>query len=235
MWVVGLTGSIGMGKSAVSDMLRGLGVPVSDADAIVHAIYAKGGAAVEPLSREFPGVVIDGAVSRPALSKAVLGDAAALKRLEALVHPLVRAARRDFLARARAAAEPLAVLDIPLLYEAGCEKECDEVLVVSAPPSVQRERVLSRPNMRAMAPEESAAKFEAILANQLPDAEKRKRAHCVIDTGAPMESTRAAVAAFAEQRRPLGAQRRRRRRLAAAAAAAAAVAVLVAAVAGRHR
>lgn len=176
MIVLGLTGSIGMGKSTAARMLRRMGVPVCDSDAIVHGLLARGGAAVAPIGATFPGVVRDGAVDRQALGAAVFGNPAALARLEAIIHPRVRAAQRRFLriqARRRA---PVAVLDIPLLYETGAEKRVDAVMVVSAPAAVQRARVLARPGM-------TPEKFAAILARQMPDAEKRRRADFVIPSG----------------------------------------------------
>lgn len=174
MWVLGLTGSIGMGKSATARMFRALGVPVHDADAAVHALYR--GAAVGPVEAEFPGVTRDGAIDRAALGVRVLGDAAAMKRLEAIVHPLVRAAETEFLSQARASGARLVVLDIPLLFETGGDGRVDAVAVVSAPKAVQRERVLAREGM-------TDEKFATILAKQMPDEEKRRRAHFVIDTG----------------------------------------------------
>lgn len=174
MWILGLTGSIGMGKSATAGLFRALGVPVHDADAAVHALYR--GAAVAPVEAEFPGVARDGVIDRAALGARVLGDAAAMARLEAIVHPLVHAEEQAFLARARAAGARLVVLDIPLLFEAGGAARTDAVAVVSAPKDVQRARVLARQGM-------TAEKFEAILAKQMPDADKRRRAHFVIDTG----------------------------------------------------
>jgi dephospho-CoA kinase len=188
MKIIGLTGSIGMGKSATAQMFREEGVRVYDADAAVHAIYEKGGAAVEPVGAAFPGVVIDGAIDRERLSKAVLNDAEALKKLESIVHPLVGAAQLDFLMAAREAGADLVVLDIPLLFEKGGDKRVDIVVVVSAPADVQRARVLDRPGM-------TPEKFEAILAKQTPDAEKRARAHHVIDTGHGFEHARAQVRA----------------------------------------
>ncbi len=188
MKLIGLTGSIGMGKSATAQMFRDEGVRVYDADAAVHAIYEKGGAAVEPVGAAFPGVVVDGAINRDLLSKAVLNDAEALKVLESIVHPLVGAAQLDFLVASREAGADLVVLDIPLLFEKGGDKRVDIVVVVSAPADVQRARVLDRPGM-------TAEKFEAILAKQTPDAEKRARAHHVIDTGQGFEHARAQVRA----------------------------------------
>jgi dephospho-CoA kinase len=188
MKLIGLTGSIGMGKSATAQMFREEGVRVYDADAAVHAIYEKGGGAVEPVGAAFPGVVVDGAINRDLLSKAVLNDAEALKKLESIVHPLVGAAQLDFLVAAREAGADLVVLDIPLLFETGGDRRVDTVVVVSAPAEVQRARVLDRPGM-------TAEKFEAILAKQTPDAEKRARAHHVIDTGQGFEHARAQVRA----------------------------------------
>ncbi|MBN8915786.1 MAG: dephospho-CoA kinase [Rhizobiales bacterium] len=174
MWVLGLTGSIGMGKSATARMFRALGVPVHDADASVHALYR--GTAVAPVEAAFPGVTRDGVIDRAALGARVLGDAEAMKRLEAIVHPLVREAETAFLAKARESGARLAVLDIPLLFETGGDRRVHAVAVVSASKPVQRERVLGREGM-------TEEKFETILAKQMPDAEKRRRAHFVIDTG----------------------------------------------------
>ncbi|TGD97122.1 dephospho-CoA kinase [Methylobacterium nonmethylotrophicum] len=172
--VLGLTGSIGMGKSATAAMFRARGVPVHDADACVHALYGPDGAAAAAIGAAFPGTLApDGAVDRAALRKAVLGDPERLRRLEALVHPLVRDARDDFLRRHAAA--PLVVLDVPLLFETGGEAGCDAVAVVTAPPEVQRARVLARPGMTEEA-------FAQILTKQMPDAEKRCRADYLIET-----------------------------------------------------
>ena len=182
MIVLGLTGSIGMGKSEVARMFRSLGVPVYDADAAVHALYAKGGAAVEPLGRAFPEAVVDGAVDRECLSKLVVGDEAAIKRLEAIVHPLVGHSRAEFLAKAADDGAAVVVADIPLLYETGGENRVDCVAVVSAPYHVQRERVLARPGM-------TAEKFAAIVARQTPDAEKRARADFVIASDISLAET----------------------------------------------
>ncbi|MGE0044366.1 MAG: dephospho-CoA kinase, partial [Hyphomonadaceae bacterium] len=169
MILLGLTGSIGMGKSATAQMFREAGVPVYDADAAVHALYAKGGAAVAPIAEAFPSAVKDGAVDRGALSGLVLNDPEAMRGLESIVHPLVRQAQMQFLDRHRKAGAAIVVLDIPLLFEGGGERFLDAVAVVSAPAAVQRARVLARPGM-------TPEKFEAILAKQMPDAEKRKRA-----------------------------------------------------------
>ncbi|TNE59749.1 MAG: dephospho-CoA kinase [Alphaproteobacteria bacterium] len=175
MLLIGLTGSIGMGKSETAKMFQELGVPVYDADAAVHALYAKGGTAVQPIAEAFPAAVKEGAVDRAALSKEVVGNPAALKKLETIVHPLVGAAQMNFLTKAEAAGAPMVVLDIPLLFETGGEARVDVTVVVSAPPELQRERVLARPDM-------TEEKFEAILAKQMPDAEKRSKADFIVDS-----------------------------------------------------
>lgn len=187
MIVVGLTGSIGMGKSTTSAFFREAGVPVHDADATVHRLYA--GKAAPLIEAAFPGTTADGVVDRVKLGARVLNDPAAMKTLESIVHPLVGEAERDFRARARAAGHAMAVLDIPLLLENGGERRVDVVVVVSSPAEVQRERVLGRAGM-------TAEKLEAILVRQVPDAEKRRRAHTVIDTGQGFESARRQVQAF---------------------------------------
>jgi dephospho-CoA kinase len=174
--VLGLTGSIGMGKSTAAKALRRLGVPVHDADAAVHALLGRGGAAVAAVERAFPGVLVDGAVDRAALGRRVFGDPAALKRLEAILHPLVRRSEQRFLRRASARRTPVAVLDIPLLFETGAEARCDAVIVVSAPRFVQEARVLRRPGM-------TRERFLAVTARQVPDREKRRRADLVVATG----------------------------------------------------
>jgi dephospho-CoA kinase len=182
--VLGLTGSIGMGKSTTARLFAEAGAAVHDADAAVHALYAPGGAAVAPVSAAFAGVLgADGGIDRRKLGAAVAGDPAGLARLEAIVHPLVAADRAIFLEKARAAGTRLAVLDLPLLFETGAEAAVDAVAVVSAPLAVQRARVLARPGM-------TEAKFEALLARQWPDSEKRARADFVIDTGAGIEAAR---------------------------------------------
>jgi dephospho-CoA kinase len=186
MITVGLTGSIGMGKSTTAAMFAAEGVPVYDADAEVHALYAKGGAAVAPLEAAFPGVVVDGAVDRAKLSHHVVGKPDALKRLEAIVHPLVGESRVGFFQDAVAKGADIVILDIPLLFETGGEKRMDAVVVVSAPADLQRERVLARPGM-------DEAKLDAILARQMADAEKRARAHFVIDTSRGLDAARAQV------------------------------------------
>jgi dephospho-CoA kinase len=184
MLLLGLTGSIGMGKSATAAMFAEAGVPVHDADACVHALYA--GKAAPLIEATFPGTVENNVVDRERLGKAVLGDATALKRLETIVHPLVREAEQAFLQRARAANARIAVLDIPLLFEVGAEDRVDAIVVVSAPAEVQRARVLSRPGM-------SEEKFSALVAKQMPDAEKRRRAHFLVDTSRSLDSARAQV------------------------------------------
>ncbi|MEL6782369.1 MAG: dephospho-CoA kinase, partial [Pseudomonadota bacterium] len=161
MIYLGLTGSIGMGKSATAAMFREEGIPVYDADAAVHAIYARGGSAVGPVGALFPEVIEDGAVDRAKLRERVLGDADALKQLEAAVHPLVGLEQLKFREQAEASDAPCAVLDVPLLYETGGDTRCDYVVVVSAPQDIQRQRVLERGGM-------TEAEFEAILAKQTP-------------------------------------------------------------------
>ncbi len=176
MKVLGLTGSIGMGKSTAARALRRLGLPLHDADAAVHRLMARGGAAVAAVERAFPGVVVDGAVDRPALGARVFADPAALKRLEAILHPLVRVEERHFLQSCRTRGVRLAVLDIPLLFETGGEARCDATLVVTAPRFLQDQRVLSRPGM-------TPERLARIRAQQMPDAEKRRRADFVVQTG----------------------------------------------------
>ncbi len=185
MIVLGLTGSIGMGKSTTAALFAEAGVPVYDADAAVHALYAAGGGAVEAVRALFPDAVRDGAVDRAALAAEVVGAPDKLKRLEAAVHPLVAAHRASFFAALGQA--DLVVLDIPLLFETGGEAQVDKVVVVSAPAETQRARVLARPGM-------TAAKLDAILARQLPDGEKRARADFVIDTSRSVEDARRQVA-----------------------------------------
>jgi len=172
-FVLGLTGSIGMGKSATAAMFRRSGAPVHDADATVHRLYA--GEAAPLIEAAFPGATKNGVVDRTALRPMVIGKPEAMARLEAIVHPLVAGEREAFLARARAAVAPLAVLDVPLLLETGGERFCDAVCVVTAPTEVQRARVLARPGMTEVT-------LDGILARQMPDAQKRARAHFLVDT-----------------------------------------------------
>lgn len=181
MWILGLTGSIGMGKSATGGLFAAEGVPVHDADAAVHDLYRA--EAVPLVEAAFPGVAHDGVIDRPALSKRVLGNPEALKQLEAIVHPLVRAREEQFLAKARAAGARLVVLDIPLLLELGGETRVHVVAVVSAPEAVQAARVLARPGM-------TPERFALILGKQMPDSEKRRRAHFVIDTSRDFSAAR---------------------------------------------
>jgi dephospho-CoA kinase len=192
MIILGLTGSIGMGKSTTATMFREAGVPVHDADETVHRLYS--GAAAPLIEARFPGVVTDGTVDREKLAKIVLGNTEAIRDLEKIVHPLVRQASQEFLESNREAGTPIVVLDIPLLFETAGEGRVDKIVVVSAPADVQRERVLARPGM-------TVEKFEAILARQVPDAEKRKRADFVIDTGQGLDVARAQVTALVEELR----------------------------------
>ncbi len=187
MIVLGLTGSIGMGKSTTARMFEEAGVPVHDSDAAVHRLYA--GKAAPLVEQAFPGTVRDGVVDRVLLGRRVLGDKAALARLEAIVHPLVRAEADAFLQDNRKAGTPVVVLDIPLLFETGGRNRVDRVVVVTADPDIQRERVLSRPGM-------TPERFEAIVASQVPDADKRAAADYVIDTGLGMDHARRSVAAI---------------------------------------
>jgi dephospho-CoA kinase len=176
MKVIGLTGSIGMGKSTAAALLRQLGVPVHEADAAVHRLMGRGGVAVAAVAAAFPGVVKDGAVDRRLLGARVFGDDQAMARLEAILHPLVRAESARFLKRARQRGARVAVLDIPLLFESGRAQDTDASIVVSAPAFVQRARVLARPGM-------TPQRFEQVQARQMPDAEKRRRADFVVPTG----------------------------------------------------
>jgi dephospho-CoA kinase len=184
MFVLGLTGSVGMGKSTAAQFFRDEGVPVHDADAAVHRLYE--GEAVAAIETAFPGTTENGKVDRIKLANRVLGDTPALRRLEEIVHPLVRREEEHFLAEAKAAGAPVAVLDIPLLFETGGEKRCDAVVVVSARPDVQRTRVMARPGM-------TMEKFETLLAKQMPDAEKRARADFVVDSGEGFDVARQQV------------------------------------------
>jgi dephospho-CoA kinase len=187
MFVLGLTGSLGMGKTTTARFFAEAGVPVHDADAVVHGLYE--GEAVAAIEAAFPGTTQNGTVDRKLLSARVLGDSAAFQRLEAIVHPLVHEAERRLLAEAAARGEKVAVLDIPLLFETHGDQRVDAVVVVSSPPDVQRARVLERPGM-------TIEKLDAILAKQMPDAEKRRRADFIVDTSRGFEAARAQVRAI---------------------------------------
>lgn len=178
MIILGLTGSIGMGKSTTANFFRDEGVPVNDADAVVHDLYR--GEAVEPVGRLFPGSVENGIVNRAELSRQLAGNPAKFRELEAVIHPLVRARETAFLERERAKATPVVLLDIPLLFETGGEARVDAIVVVTCDPEIQKARVLARPGM-------TAEKFEMILSRQIPDAEKRRRSDFIIDTGRGLE------------------------------------------------
>ena len=187
MVILGLTGSIGMGKSTTAGFFAEAGAPVHDADAAVHRLYD--GAAAAAIEAAFPGTAAGGKVDRAKLGEQVLKDPAALKRLEAIVHPLVRRDEERFLQAAEGAGAKVAVLNIPLLFETGGDKRCDAVVVVSAPPEMQRARVMERPGM-------TEEKFASLLGKQVPDAEKRRRADFVVDTSKDLDSTRAQVRAI---------------------------------------
>lgn len=189
MIVIGLTGSVGMGKSATAAMFAEAGAPVYDADAEVRRLYDVGGAAVAMVEAAFPGVVVDGAVDRALLGERVLGDREALKRLNGIVHPLMGERRAEFFRLAQERRVPIVVLDIPLLFETGGDRNVDKVVVVSAPAATQRERVLARPGM-------TEAKLAAILDAQTPDEQKRARADFVVDTGHGYAHARAQVQAI---------------------------------------
>jgi dephospho-CoA kinase len=184
MIVLGLTGSIGMGKSTTANLFAEAGVPVYDADAAVHRLYE--GEAVAAIEAAFPGTTADGKVDRNKLSARVVHDPAAMERLEEIVHPMLGASRQKFLSDAEASGASVAVVDVPLLFETGGEKRVDAVVVVTTSPEVQRERILSRPNM-------TEEKLGAILARQMPDAEKRRRAHFVVDTSHGLDPVRARI------------------------------------------
>jgi len=181
MFILGLTGSIGMGKSTTARFFAEAGVPVHDSDAAVHRLYE--GDAVALVEAAFPGVTVDGKIDRAKLAAKLVGDPAAIKRLEAIVHPLVRATTHRFIAEQTARGARVIVLDIPLLFETGGEKNVHAVVVVSSPPDVQRARVLGRPGM-------TAERLDALLARQMPDAEKRARAHFVVDSSRSFDSAR---------------------------------------------
>lgn len=184
MIVIGLTGSIGMGKSTTAAMFADFGVPVHDSDEAVHRLYA--GKAAPLVEEAFPGVVQDGIVDRALLARQVLGNPEALKKLESIIHPLVRADADAFVERHRAAGTPLVVLDIPLLFETGGRDRVNRIVVVSAPAEIQRDRVLARPGM-------TEEKFSRILARQVPDADKRRQADFIVETGQGLEAARSSV------------------------------------------
>ena len=184
MIILGLTGSIGMGKSTTAKLFEEAGVPVYDADASVHRLYE--GEAVPAIEAAFPGTTADGKVDRNRLSEKVVHDPAAMKRLEQIVHPMLGASRQKFLRDAEQFGAPIAVVDVPLLFETGGEKRVDAVVVVTTTPEIQRQRILARDNM-------TGEKLDAILARQLPDAEKRKRADFVVDTSHGLDPVRAAI------------------------------------------
>jgi dephospho-CoA kinase len=184
MFVLGLTGSLGMGKSTTAGFFAELGVPVHDADAAVHRLYKAEAAPL--IEAAFPGTTADGAVDRQKLAKRVLKDPAAIKKLEGIIHPFVRAAEEHFLAEAERKNTQVAVLDIPLLFETGGDRRCDAVVVVSAPEDIQRTRIFERPGM-------TEQKFAGIVANQMPDVEKRRRADFVVDTSRGFDAARAQV------------------------------------------
>lgn len=186
MIVLGLTGSIGMGKSTTAKMFADAGVPVWDADSTVHRLYGPGEAGTAGFAAIAPDAIVDGAVDRGKLREAILKDAALLRKIEVMIHPLVGQDRAEFLAQARAEGHPIAVVDIPLLFEGGGERHVDQVVVVTAPAEIQRARVLERPNMTAEA-------FEAILAKQIPDAVKREKADHLIDTSLGMDHAKQRV------------------------------------------
>ncbi|GAB2177698.1 dephospho-CoA kinase [Dongia sp. agr-C8] len=187
MIILGLTGSIGMGKSTAAQALRQMGVPVHDADASVHRLMNHGGAAVGFIEAAFPGTALDGAIDRKELGRRAFADPAQLKRLESILHPMVREQERIFLRSARARRHRVVVLDIPLLYETGGEKRCDAVIVVTAPKFLQDQRVLKRPGM-------SRQRLDEIASKQMPDAEKRRCADFVVQTGMGKRASRVALA-----------------------------------------
>jgi dephospho-CoA kinase len=184
MIILGLTGSIGMGKSTTAKLFAEAGIPVYDADATVHSLYE--GEAAPSIEAAFPGTTVDGKVDRTRLSARVVHDPAAMKQLEQIVHPMLGASRQKFLDEAEQSGAPVAVVDVPLLFETGGEKRVDAVVVVTTSPEIQRQRILARDNM-------TSEKLDAILARQLPDAEKRKRADFVVDTSHGLDPVRARI------------------------------------------
>jgi dephospho-CoA kinase len=199
MIVIGLTGSAAMGKSATAKMFADEGVPVFDADAVVHELYS--GAAVAPVEAEFPGVAINGRIDREQLAAKVFDNPDALKKLESIVHPLVRAAQDKFRSDAEKSGTPIAVLDIPLLFETGGEARVDATVVVTAPADIQKSRLLERPGM-------TAEKIEGMLVRQMPDSEKQSRADFVIDTSRGFDAARAEVRSILQQLKERGLPRR---------------------------
>jgi len=187
MFILGLTGSIGMGKSTTANFFREAGVPVHDSDAVVHRLYE--GEAVPPVEAAFPGVTVNGRIDRPRLAEKLVGNPEAIKKLESIVHPVVRAVSERFVVEQRTGGARVIVLDIPLLFETGGENRVDAVVVVSAPAEFQRERVLKRPGM-------TAEKLDALLKRQMSDAEKRTRAHFIVDSSRSFDSARAQVHAI---------------------------------------
>jgi dephospho-CoA kinase len=190
MIILGLTGSIGMGKSTTAKLFAEAGVPVYDADAAVHRLYE--GEAAPAIEAAFPGTTVDGKVDRNRLSAQVVHDPAAIKRLEQIVHPMLGASRQEFLDEAERSGAPVAVIDVPLLFETGGEKRVDAVVVVTTTPEIQRQRVLARDNM-------TGERLAAILARQLPDAEKRQRADFVVDTSHGLDPVRARIRDILDQ------------------------------------
>jgi dephospho-CoA kinase len=194
MRVIGLTGSIAMGKSTAAQAFRNLGVLVFDSDAAVHALYAKGGAAVSPLQKLVPQAIAEGAVDRQALSAAIRQKPELLAEVERAVHPLVRQAQEDFLKECQTQGADMAVLDIPLLFETGRDTEVDVIVVVSAPAEIQRQRALARPGM-------TVEKLDQLLARQMPDPEKRARAHFIVDSSGSLEASAQQIARIVAQLR----------------------------------
>jgi dephospho-CoA kinase len=200
--LIGLTGSIGMGKSETAKMFAKLGIPVNDSDANVHALYEPGGAAVPEIEKAFPGTTSGGRVDRALLSKALAADPSGFKKLEAIVHPLVAKTQADFLAKAEAQGADMVVMDIPLLFETGGHARMDAVVVVSAPSHIQRARVLERPGM-------TLEKLDQILARQMPDEEKRAKAHFVVATDKGLDHAFGQVKAIVAELRERIARRKK--------------------------
>jgi dephospho-CoA kinase len=189
MIVIGLTGGIGMGKSTAAKLLAAMGLPIYNTDHAVHALLAQGGKAVKPVAKLFPDVLKKGAIDRAALGRQVFNQPAKLKKLEKILHPLVRQQEKEFVRQAKRDGHKAAVLEIPLLFEVGSDKRCDVTICVTAPKTVQKKRVMKRPHM-------TAAKFEAIMARQMPNAERQRRANYVVQTGVSRTDTRKQLAAI---------------------------------------